>query len=66
MPDHSPEMISDSKVFNLDKDDLSNLMDPKLYIGRSSEQVGEFIDSEVDPLLKDEENCAGIFVELNV
>ena len=59
-------MIGNSKIFDLDENDLSNLMDPKLYIGRSSEQVGEFIDSEVDPLLKDEENCAGIFVELNV
>ncbi len=60
------EMIGDSKIFNLDENDLSKLMDPKLYIGRSSEQVGEFIESEVDPLLKDEENCAGISVELNV
>jgi len=60
------EMISNSKVFDLDESDLANLMDPKLYIGRASEQVGEFIDSEVDPLLEDEENCAGISVELNV
>lgn len=59
-------MISESRVFDLDKTVLSNLIDPKLYIGRAPEQVDDFIKNEVNPLLEKETACSAISVELKV
>ena len=46
------ELISADPVFNLSEDKLKEAMNPKLYVGRSSEQVVEFIDEYISPILE--------------
>jgi len=50
------ERINKSDLFDLDEDELAVLMNPTLYIGRAPEQVEEFIESEVAPILKKEKD----------
>ncbi len=45
------ERIAKDPSFNLEKKDIESLLDPTLYIGRSSEQVMDFIEEEVKPIL---------------
>ena len=46
------ELIAADPVFNLSEDKLKEAMNPKLYVGRSSEQVVEFIDEYISPILE--------------
>ena len=47
------ELIAADPVFNLSEDKLKEAMNPKLYVGRSSEQVVEFIDEYISPILEE-------------
>ncbi|MFO7810676.1 MAG: adenylosuccinate lyase [Candidatus Delongbacteria bacterium] len=47
------ELIADEPSFGLSLEELNKLTDPKLYTGRSSGQVDEFIESVIDPLFSD-------------
>jgi len=60
------ERIRSSGLFGLDDKELCGILNPELYIGRSAEQVEEFIAAEVDPILDAERGCPVISVELNV
>lgn len=60
------DRIEKSSLFDLSKGELSQIMDPSLYIGRSPEQVVEFIEAEVDPILEKEKDIPVEGVELNV
>jgi adenylosuccinate lyase len=60
------ERIANDTSFNLSEKEISNLLDPSLYIGRSIEQVEEFIEDEINPVLKKYKNYIGNDVELNV
>lgn len=44
------ERIEKDPIFNLTHDDILLLLNPKDYIGRSSEQVVHFIKKEVEPI----------------
>ena len=46
------ELIAADPVFNLSEDKLKEAMNPKLYVGRSSEQVVEFIDEYISSILE--------------
>ena len=46
------ELIAADPVFNLSEDKLKEAMNPKFYVGRSSEQVVEFIDEYISPILE--------------
>ena len=46
------ELIAADPVFNLSENKLKEAMNPKLYVGRSSEQVVEFIDEYISPILE--------------
>ncbi|MFC1560974.1 adenylosuccinate lyase [Candidatus Latescibacterota bacterium] len=60
------EWIKKSDLFDLDEEELAVFMDPSLYIGRVPEQLEEFIESEVDPILKKETDIPVEGAELNV
>jgi len=51
LPNDLLSRISEDPTFGLDKDSLSKLLDPVLYIGRSPEQVTSFLANEVSPVL---------------
>ncbi len=44
------DRIESDPIFNLTHDDIQLLLNPKDYIGRSSEQVVQFINKEVEPI----------------
>ncbi len=58
--------IERSSLFDLTSEELADIMEPTLYIGRAPEQVVEFIETEVDPLLDIEKDVPAEGVELNV
>jgi len=60
------ERIAKDERFDLTIEELNKLSDPKLYIGRSPEQVEEFISENVDPILDENSDKLGEEVELNV
>jgi len=60
------ERIVSDEAFNLNKEDINNLLIPKNYIGRSIEQVEEFIKDYVNIVLEKYKDDIGIEVELNV
>lgn len=52
------DRIRDDSRFGLTAEDLQNTLNPMSYVGRAPQQVVEFIETEVDPLLhlrKDED-----------
>lgn len=53
------ERIANDDTFNLDKNQLGNILDAKKYIGRSPRQVEEFIEEYINPIIESEEKFAG-------
>lgn len=60
------ERIKADPIFNLSEADMSNLLNPRDYIGRSSEQVEQFVTNEVDPIRIKHKNKLGKAVDLKV
>ncbi|QCX32305.1 adenylosuccinate lyase [Caloramator sp. E03] len=58
------ERICADQSFKLEKEEVLNALRPENYIGRSKEQVEEYIKFEVDPILL--ESNENISVEINV
>lgn len=52
-------------AFMMNEDELNSLLEPSKYIGRSKEQVEEFIEGYIAPLLTGKD-FSGVNVELNV
>lgn len=59
-------IVEDNKTFNLTQEDVDKLTSPSLFIGRSPQQVTEFIDEHIKPILVQHEKELGIKIELNV
>lgn len=49
-------LIENDPFFDLEKDELKEVLDPKKYIGRCKSQVLEFIENYIDPVLKENKN----------
>lgn len=60
------ERIINDKYFNLDKERLLEILDPKNFIGFAPEQTEEFINIEVKPILEKYSNRLGMKVTLKV
>lgn len=60
------ELIAADPAFNLTLEELQKTMDPSKYTGRSEEQVEEFIQSVVEPILKENKDLLGMTAEINV
>ncbi|WP_110943164.1 adenylosuccinate lyase [Inediibacterium massiliense] len=58
--------IAEDQAFNLSHEDMKKLMDPKLFIGRAPEQVCEFIEENIKPILEKYKDLLGIEVDLKV
>ncbi len=59
------ERIAADPLFGMSLDTIKSVLEPKNYIGRSSEQVVEFIEGEVKPVLEGAE-ISDVEVELKV
>lgn len=52
LPNNLLELIAGDPAFSLSKDELDELLEPSLYIGRSAEQTEEFVKEYVLPAIK--------------
>lgn len=59
------ERIAKDKAFGLDLSQLKEVLDAKNYIGRSKEQVEEFVNEHIKPILEDN-NETKFNIDLNV
>lgn len=60
------DRIANDKSFNLSKEELNAILVPKNFIGRSVEQVDEFIEEYVEPIRKKYKHELGENAELSV
>ena len=60
------DRIINDKYFNLDKDRLLEILDPKNFIGFAPEQTEEFVNIEVKPILEKYNNRLGMKATLKV
>jgi adenylosuccinate lyase len=60
------ELIAADPSFNLTLEELKQTMDPKKYVGRSGEQVEEFVREVINPILEEYKECLGITADIKV
>ena len=60
------ERIAGDEMFGVTLDELNALLDPSKYVGRSPEQVTEFLAECVAPVLDEYKDELGVKVEINV
>ena len=60
------DLIKADEMFAAVKDSLDGILDAKNFIGRSPEQVDEFISAEIDPILKKHKALLGKSGEVRV
>ena len=60
------ERIAADETFGVTLDELKDILDPAKYVGRSPEQVAEFLSECVHPILEQYKDDLGVTVEINV
>ena len=60
------ELIANDPSFNMSLEDLQKTMDPSKYVGRSPEQVEEFLRYEIQPILDANKEILGLTATINV
>lgn len=60
------ELIANDASFNMSLDDLKACMNPSKYVGRSVEQVKEFLEEVINPILEENKEILGMKAEINV
>ncbi len=58
--------ISRDSIFNISKEHLAEILDPKNFIGRAPSQVTDFINEVVNPIIKDNKEILGLEANINV
>ena len=53
-------------AFNMSLEDLQKTMDPSKYVGRSPEQVDEFLAEVINPILEENKEILGMSATINV
>ena len=60
------ELIAADDAFGLSLEELKECMDPIKYVGRSPEQVDEFLAEVINPVLEENKDLLGMTAEINV
>jgi adenylosuccinate lyase len=60
------ERILADDYFNIDKEKLLSILDPKNFIGFAPQQTVEFLEEEINPIIKKYENLLGMEAGLRV
>ena len=60
------ELIAADPAFNMSLEDLQKTMEPSRYVGRSREQVEQFLSTVVQPILEANKELLGVTAEINV
>ncbi|WP_123054024.1 adenylosuccinate lyase [Clostridium sp. JN-1] len=58
--------IINDEFFNMTEEEILSLIDPKKFIGRAPGQVVDFIQTQIKPLLEENNELLGQKVEINV
>lgn len=60
------ERIANDPIFPMNKEEVEQLMDPIRFVGRSIQQVEEYNQECIQPLLEREKDALGIHAEIHV
>ena len=60
------ELIANDPSFGLTLDEINAVMTPINFVGRSPEQVTDFLNDVVNPVLDKNRDLLGVEVEINV
>ena len=60
------ELIANDDSFGLTIDEIYAVMKPENFVGRSPEQVDDFINDVISPILDKNKDLLGVEVEINV
>ncbi len=60
------DRIAADDSFNLSKQELEAVLEPKNFVGRAPEQTAEFIAEHIQPVIDANKDMLGVKVELNV
>lgn len=60
------DRIAGDPLFQMSRKDLEGIMQPKNFVGRAPQQVDEFLESYVSPILEENKAILGQSVEINV
>ena len=60
------ELIAADPAFNMTLEELQKTMEPSRYVGRSKEQVEEFLAEVIAPILEENKGILGVKAEINV
>ena len=58
------ELIAGDPAFGLTMEELQTVMDPKRYVGRAPQQVDEFLEEVVRPILEENKEVLGVKAEI--
>ena len=59
------ELIAADPAFNMTLEELKKTMEPSRYVGRSREQVEEFLAEVIAPILEENKELLGVKAEIN-
>ena len=60
------ELIAADPAFGLSLEELKQTMDPSKYVGRAPQQVDEFLNEVIRPILDENKSVLGMTAEINV
>ena len=60
------ELIAADDMFSLSLEELKKIMDPKLYTGRAENQVEDFVNEVIRPILEENKDLLGMTAEILV
>lgn len=61
-----PKLIAADPEFGMTEEEILAVLKPENFVGRSPEQVTDFLDEIVTPMLEDNKELLGVEVEINV
>ncbi|NYB73602.1 adenylosuccinate lyase [Sedimentibacter hydroxybenzoicus DSM 7310] len=66
MPNDLIERMSKSNVINMSREEIEITINPANYTGRAPQQVEEFFNETIEPLLEENRDLLGVDIELKV
>ncbi len=60
------DLIAEDPMFNLTREELEKTMDPTKYVGRCPQQVVEFVEECISPILEEYRDELGKTAQINV
>ena len=60
------DLIANDPLFGLSREEIDSVMKPENFVGRAPQQVDDFLDGYVNPVLEANKDLLGVEVEINV